>query len=422
MANITTPLLGLVDTAILGHMGASHFLAGASIGSLIITQLYWICGFLKMSMTGISAQAYSESEKIKLQRLITGLYFALGASLIILLFQSLFIKAGLWFLSSSPQAVESANAYFNVRIWGAPAALINMLVIGWLIGQQKTVIVFVWQLVINILNILVSVVLVYGFDMGVAGVATGTLAAEYTGLVIGLTVCFFRIDILTLNWALPRVEAAKSFLSLNANILIRNLILQATLAFVSLVGATYGVQAAAINALMMQFFALIALGLDGIANAVEAMVGEAKGKKAHKELFGAVKVGVIWSTLFAVFYSLLFFFSKDTLVNLFTDQQDIISAFGGYLPILVLLPLISHTCFLFDGVYVGLTEARAMRNTMLISMVFGFLPVYYLTKNSYQNEALWFAMLSFLAWRGFSLCAHFYYKGPAIDSAYKRSQ
>lgn len=368
-------------------------------------------------MTGISAQAYRESDQIKRQRLITGLYFALGVSLIILLFQSLFIKAGLWFLSSSPQAAESAKAYFSVRIWGAPAALINMLVIGWLIGQQKTVTVFVWQLAINILNILVSVVLVYGFDMGVSGVATGTLVAEYTGLVIGLTVCFFRINIFTLNWALPKVDEARSFLSLNANILIRNLILQATLAFVSLVGATYGVQAAAVNALMMQFFALIALGLDGIANSVEAMVGDAKGKNAHKELREAVTVGFIWSTLFAVFYSLLFFFFKDSLVNLFTDQQDIISAFGSYLPILVLLPVISHTCFLFDGVYVGLTEARAMRNTMLISTLFGFLPVYYLTKDNYQNEALWFAMLSFLACRGISLSAHFYYKGRAIYSA-----
>lgn len=396
-------------------MGASHFLAGASIGSLIITQLYWICGFLKMSMTGISAQSYSQAPHIKLQRLITGMYFALSVSVIILVFQTLFINAGLWFLSSSPEAIESASNYFNVRIWGAPAALVNMVLIGWLIGQQKTIHVFIWQLTINILNIIISLFLVYGLDMGVSGVAAGTLIAEYAGLVIGVSICLSRISILKLNWSMPEYSSVKAFFSLNLHILSRNLVLQATLAFVSLVGATYGVEAAAINALMLQFFALIALGLDGIANAVEAMVGNAKGKKARKELLGAVNVGIVWSSIFAVMYSVIFFVAENTLAQLFTDQQDIINAFKDYGLILVLLPLISHMCFLFDGVYIGLTEAKVMRNTMFISTVFGFLPIYYLLKASFGNEALWFAMLSFLAWRGVLLCGHFYYKRRNVE-------
>jgi len=369
-------------------------------------------------MTGISAQNFHQPAHKKIQHLITGIYFAFCVSLLLLAFQSLFINAGLWFLSGSPLAAESAIAYFGIRIWGAPAALINMLFIGWLIGQQKTAIVFFWQLSINFANIILSLLFVYGFELGVSGVAAGTLIAEYAGLVAGFYICFNKHRMLDLDWAIPGVKEAKSFFSLNINILIRNLILQATLAFVSLVGATYGVQAAAINALMMQFFALIALGLDGIANAVEAMVGNAKGKKAREELLSAVTVGIVWSSVFAVFYSLLFFLFQDQLVHLFTDQQDIINAFSNYLLILILLPLISHMCFLFDGVYIGLTEAKTMRNTMFISSVLGFLPVYYLCKSSFANEALWIAMLSFLACRGILLCAHFYYeKGKMSQSS-----
>lgn len=404
LANITTPLLGLVDTAILGHMDASHYLAGASIGTLILTQLYWICGFLKMSITGLSAQAgrgnVDTEEQIRRTRvLVQGVAFGLALGLIFIITQSPILRAGLYFAQSSPLLAESTQAYFSVRIWGAPAALANMALVGWLIGQQKTKTVLLLQVAVNLINILFSLVFVFVFEWGVKGVAAATVVAEFALLILSLAATKGLINIALFRSVWLKWQSVKPLLTLNSDILLRNLALQVTLAFITFKGASMGAQVAATNAILMQFFALIALGLDGVANAVEALVGEAKGKKNSASLMQYVNVGLLWSSLFAVVYAFVFGFFGVQIIQLLTDQVLLQEAAVVYLPIIILLPLLAHWCFLFDGVFVGLSKGKAMRDSMMLSAAFGFFLVWWFVADL-DNLGLWIAMLSFLACRG----------------------
>lgn len=416
LANITTPILGLVDTAILGRMGEVHYLAGAAVGSLIITQVYWICGFIKMSITGLSAQAKGDNDLASLKVVTQGVVIALLLALLLLATQSLILSAGLFFAQAAPEVTTSINDYFSTRIWGAPAALANLVITGWLIGQQKTKLVLMLQIVINIANILLSLLFVYGFSWGVKGVAAATVCAEF--------LMVFWASITLVKWAKqhaikdigsPILSTMKQWfrwlelqpmLSLNSHIFVRNLALQFTLAFVTLKGVQYGTSAAAVNAIMMQFFALIALGLDGIANAVEALVGEAKGRKNKQTLHQYVKVGLVWSSIFAVIYAILFYMLSDTIVSALTHHNTIQTAMLSYTLVIILLPLVAHWCFLLDGVYVGLGKGKTMRNSMLLSTLLGFLPIWYIFKDL-DNMSLWIAMLVFLACRGVFLGGHY---------------
>lgn len=440
LANITTPLLGLVDTAILGRMDGLHFLAGAAIASLILTQLYWVCGFIKMSMTGLSAQSRAAEPLERNKTLVQGCALALVLAGIILLLQVPILHAGLWFAQAQVEVVQNIEEYFYVRVWGAPAALLNLAIIGWLIGQQKGRLILVLQVLVNLINIAASYSFVYFFDMGVKGVATGTIVAEYSMAVLSLLWVhkhYLPLQVLR-QWF--HTQSLSALLSLNTDMLIRNLALQFTLAFVTLKGAQYGTQAAAVNAVLMQFFALIALGLDGIANAVEALVGEVKGQNDLREKTNAktlsgqsysprcealdegdsqkvpnatenplayqVFLGIFWSSVVALLYVLIFWVFGDGILNILTNQEALIQATTGYMWVILLLPVIAHWCFLFDGVYVGLTRGKTMRNNMLISTICVFLPCYFYL-SEYDNQALWMAMFAFLAARGVGLGLHF---------------
>jgi MATE family multidrug resistance protein len=404
LANITTPLLGLVDTAILGHMDATHYLAGASIGTLILTQLYWICGFLKMSITGLSAQAGRGNLDVKEQQrrtkvLVQGVSFGLLLGLLFILLQTPILNAGLYFAQSSELLKESTEAYFSVRIWGAPAALANMALVGWLIGQQKTKSVLMLQVAVNFINIIFSLLFVFVFDWGVKGVAGATVVAEFSLLVFSLALSKRLINISLFESAWLKWIALKPLLSLNSDILLRNLALQLTLAFITFKGASMGAQIAATNAILMQFFALIAVGLDGVANAVEALVGEEKGRKNIKALNHHVKVGLLWSSLFSVLYAFIFWQFGVQIIQTLTDQPVLQKEASNYLGLMILLPMVAHWCFLFDGVFVGLSKGKAMRDSMILSTVFGFFMIWWFVMDL-GNTGLWIALLSFLAFRG----------------------
>jgi MATE family multidrug resistance protein len=404
LANITTPLLGLVDTAILGHMDATHYLAGASIGTLILTQLYWICGFLKMSITGLSAQAGRGNVEIDEQKrrtkvLVQGVSFGLVLGICFIILQSPILNAGLYFAKSSELLAESTQAYFGVRIWGAPAALANMALVGWLIGQQKTKTVLILQVAVNFINIVFSLLFVFVLGWGVKGVAAATVVAEFALLGFSLLATKSLVNIRLFQSAWLNWLSLKPLLTLNSDILFRNLALQLTLAFITFKGASMGAQVAATNAILMQFFALIALGLDGVANAVEALVGEEKGKKNETALAYHVKVGLWWSSLFAVIYTFVFWQFGAQIIQLLTDQVALQKEASSYLGLMVLMPLVAHWCFLFDGVFVGLSKGKAMRDSMILSAAFGFFLIWWFISDL-GNVGLWIALLSFLAFRG----------------------
>ncbi|GAC31237.1 MATE family efflux transporter [Paraglaciecola polaris] len=409
LSNITTPLIGMVDTAVLGHMGSSHYLAGAAIASLILTQTYWLCGFIRMSSTGLSAQAKGQQDGHSKSRVFwQSCSVALVLGLAIWAAHKPLLAMGIHFAQPETQLLEVIQQYFSVRIAGAPAALVNLAIIGWLIGQQKTTQVLYIQVFANLLNAGLSVLLVFVFDAGVKGVAVASVVAEYSILLLGVWVAFNGMGLQKPHWALWRWSSLAQLMSLNGYSFVRNLALQLCLAFVIFQGARFGPLTAASNAIIMQFFALIALGLDGIAYAVEALTGEAKGKRDAEEIKRVVVRGLFWSGVIASLYSLCFVLFGQQIIAVLTDLPELRAFSAEYLLIIWLLPIVSHWCFLLDGVFVGLTRAKAMQNSMLLSALCFFFPSWWLLQG-YQNYALWIALLLLMLGRGLSLGGYFAY-------------
>jgi MATE family multidrug resistance protein len=409
ISHISAPLIGLVDTAVLGHMAGEHFLAGAAVGAMILTQLYWICGFIRMSTTGLSAQAKGRGDHEKAGDLLCqSLFIALVLGLVFILLGSAILQAGLYLASFEAEAADVTARYFNIRVYGAPAALASMALIGWLIGRQSTAIVMLVQVVGNILNVILNILFVFVFDMSVEGVALASISAEYFIFFACLACALKQAVGINFSFSWLKRNKLAQLMVLNSNMLIRNLALQACLAFIAFQGARLGDSIAATNAILMQFFVLIALGLDAIAYAVEALVGEAKGRNDAVAITLAAARGLLWSGIFAIGYSLIFYYFGQGIINLLTDQGPLQASASSYLPIVVLLPIISHWCFLLDGVFVGLTRARAMSNSMLVSCVLVFFPAWLLMAER-GNWALWIALLVFMLARGVSLGGYFIY-------------
>lgn len=409
LANITTPLIGLVDTAVLGHMDGAFHLAGASIGALLLTQVYWICGFIRMSATGLSAQQKGANSILDSSRVLyQSQLIALLLGLAIVLLSGPMLMLGLALSSPEPEVSFAAAQYFNIRVFGAPAALLNLALIGWLIGQQRTKAIMYIQILANILNAGLDVWFVFGLDLGIEGVAYASLVAEYFILWASFTYALkvFPLKSPLTNWF--KFAALKELLKMNSDMLVRNLALQACLAFIIVQGARLGAMTAATNAILMQFFTLIALGLDAIAYSIEALVGEHKGKNHSIATQHTVYRGVVTSSAFALIYSFIFVLFGEQIVNLLTDNVALRMHTERYMIIIWLLPIVAHWCFLYDGVFIGLTRSKAMRDSMLICSILVFFPVWWMAKQ-YENMALWSAMLAFLAARGITLGGYFVY-------------
>lgn len=407
LANITSPLMGMVDTAVLGRLDGAFHLAGAAVAAFIITQVYWICGFLRMTSTGLSAQAKGAGDQQQGFRVfVQGSVLALLIAGLLLLLQLPLLAAGEYFSQPTKDMQHSLQTYFYVRIWGAPAALVNLVLVGWLIGQQCNRAVMWLQIAVNLLNAGLNVLLGLVLEYGVAGVAAASVIAEYTACAAGLWLVLVRTGVMPVPSGWLRLGAMSGLLSLNAEMFVRNLALQMCLAFVTFQGARYGALTAATNAILMNFFVLIALGLDAVAYAVESLVGEAKGEKNGVKIRLACYRGLFWSTLLAILYALVFWWFTPGIVALLTTQQNVIELVLTYAVVVVSMPLVCHWCFLMDGVFIGLTRARAMRNSMLISAFVVFLPCYVLLL-PLQNVGLWIALFAFMLARAITLGGHF---------------
>lgn len=409
LANITTPLIGMVDTAVLGHMDGAFHLAGASIGALLLTQVYWICGFIRMSATGLSAQQKGANSTYGASRVLYQSQFVgLLLGLLIIVLSGPMLMLGLALSAPEPEVSLAASQYFNIRVYGAPAALLNLALIGWLIGQQRTKAIMLIQIFANLLNAGLDVWFVFGLDLGIEGVAYASLIAEYFILLASLAYALRMFSLSSPSLAWIKLSALKELLKMNSDMLVRNLALQACLAFIIVQGARLGAVTAATNAILMQFFTLIALGLDAIAYAIEALVGESKGKNQSIAIQQTVYRGVVTSSVFALLYGLIFLLFGEQIINLLTNNPALRSNIEPYMLVIWVLPLIAHWCFLFDGVFIGLTRSKAMRDSMLICALLVFFPVWWITQQ-HENMALWVAMLAFLAARGITLGGYFVY-------------
>jgi MATE family multidrug resistance protein len=409
LSNITVPLLGLVDIAVVGHLSDPFYLGGVAIGSMIMTFILSMAGFLRMATTGVTAQAYGKGNTdLQLNGLVHGITIAIFLSLIILLLQ-VPIKAAAFTLAGGSEEVQTyGQLYFSIRIFSAPAALTNLVLLGWMLGMQSAK-GPMWHLIFtNVINIVLDLLFVFGFGWGVQGVAIASLIADYSGVLIGLY--FVRMiakeqGIHFTKEALrvwQQWQAIKPLLLINRDIFLRTLCLSICFAFITFEGAKLGDNIVAANAILLNLLMLLSFGLDGIAYAVEALVGKAVGRNNRAELIKSIKDATFWSVLFSVVFTVLFWVSGEDIIRLMSDIDVVVQTAVVYLPWIIAMPIVSLWCFLFDGIFIGLTRAKDMRNSMFIATFGGFFFVWWLSQQ-WGNHALWAAMHGFMLVRGVTL-------------------
>lgn len=409
LSNITVPLLGLIDTAVVGHLPEAYYLGGVAIGSTVVTFVFWLCGFLRMATTGVTAQAYGQADaRLQFKQLIHSLVIAMILALLILILQSPLKWLGFMLAGGSEQVQTYGQLYFSIRIYSAPAALMNLVLLGWMLGMQSAR-GPMWHLILsNCINIVLDLLFVFGFGWGVEGVAAASVIADYCGVAIGLY--FVRViakeNGITVDPQILRFwqrwHELKPILLINRDIFLRTLCLSICFAFMAFEGAKLGDDIVAANAILHNLLLLISFGLDGIAYAVEALVGKAVGKRSRAQLLLTIRLSVFWSLWFAVGFTLLFWLGGETIIGLMTDIPSVVATATVYLPWIIAMPFISMWCFLFDGIFIGLTRAADMRNSMFLSTLVGFFMVWWFTQHM-GNHSLWLAMLCFMLLRGITL-------------------
>lgn len=417
LSNISVPLLGMVDTGVTGHLGSPVYLGAVAIGSTIFGFLYTGMNFLRMGTTGIAAQRFGANDN-------DGLRVSLGQALIVSLLIALVLIAAqvpigqfaINLIGGEADVQKNALIYFSIRIWSAPGTLANFVLIGWFLGLQNARVPLLIFLTINITNIVLDLWFVLVLGMQVDGVALASVIAEYVGLAVGLGFAARALRERAGHWPfarLFRIRAYGAFFAVNTNLFIRTIALTFTYAFVTAQGARLGGLVLAANAILMNLQSLTAFALDGFAHAAEALVGKAVGEKRRDVLEHSVKLALKWSLIFAIGFCLLYVVIGPVLIRVLTDLPDVRDTAMQFLPWLIVSPVISVWSFLYDGVYVGATRAREMRDIMVFSTFMVFIPSWYLLQG-FGNHGLWLAFTLFMASRG--ICMHAWYRRKVLPT------
>ena len=417
LSNVSVPLLGMVDTGVVGHLESPVYLGAVAIGATIFGFLYTGMNFLRMGTTGIAAQRYGADDYDGLRvSLGQALIVAQLIALVLLVLQAPLGRLALGLIGAEPDVAAFALEYFSIRIWSAPGTLANYALIGWFLGLQNARVPLLIFLTINLTNIVLDLVFVLGLGMKVDGVALASVIAEYTALLVALGFAARELKKRAGHWPLARlfrVRAYAAFFSVNANLFIRTLALMFTYFFVTAQGARLGGLVLAANAVLLNLANLTSFALDGIAHAAEALVGKAVGQRNRSSVEESVKLCLKWSLYFAAGLSIAYLLGGRYIVNLLTDLPDVRATTMIYLPWFIVSPLVAMWSFLYDGVYVGATRAKAMRDIMIISTFLVFLPAWFLLQG-FGNHGLWAAFTLFLASRGIGM--HIGYRRQLLPS------
>jgi multidrug resistance protein, MATE family len=401
VANLTTPLIGIVSTMAIGRLGDATLLGGVAVASVLFDCMFWLFAFLRMSTVAFTAQSLGAGETTELRViLVRGFIVAavIGAALILLQIPLATILLGM--MGGSEGVTHAAKTYFTIRVWSAPMALGNYVVLGWLIGQARARLALSTQITINLINAAATALLVLVFDFGIAGAAIAAVIAETAGLLLGIAIAG-RLT----HWklAIPFAtlfDRAKlmRMLSVNRDIMLRTASLIAVWLFFAAQGARAGDTALAANAVLNNFLLISAFFLDGLANAAEQLCGRALGARDRDGFAGAVKLVMIWGFGFALAVAAVFALFGPALIELMTASVDVRRLAREFLPFVIFTPLLGVFAFGYDGVYIGATWARDMRNLMLLSLLI-FLAAW-LALRSFGNAGLWGALLVHYAARG----------------------
>lgn len=402
LTNISVPLLSTVDTILMGHFSATH-LGAVGIGSMIFNFLYWNFGFLRMGTVGITAQAYgAQRQSDMIHTVLRALLLAFIISLILIVLQWPIREGMVYLMQATPELTPLTYQYFNVRVWAAPATLGLYGLFGFFFGMQNVFTPMILTIFINIINIILSYLFIYQFGMDVQGVAWGTVLAQYAGLFIGLYIFNRKYHYLFSSFrkkVFLDLAPLKDFFRINRDIFIRTLSLSTTFFFFYSQSAKSGEIALAANVVLLQYTNWMSFGVDGFAYATESMVGKYKGANQDSSLKNTIQYSMYWGMGLAVLYSLVYGIFGESLLWVFTDEAEVIAFAKPLLFWIILIPIIGTPSYIWDGVFIGLTASRSMRNTMLLALAV-FLLTYYLTKPMYGISSLWIALSVFLLLRG----------------------
>ena len=403
VSNITVPLLGLIDVAITGHLGSSAYIGAIAVGGMLFNIIYWMFAFLRMGTSGMTSQALGArnlTEVVSL--LLRALAVALSISVLMLCLQVPVQQAALAAIAPSAEVLRHTVAYFNICIWGAPAALALFVLNGWFVGMQNSRIPMVVAVTQNVVNILLSLMLVYGLELGIKGVALGTVLAQYAGLAVAmlLLVCHYSRLRKYLCWRLVMTKGALlKFFMLNKDIFLRTCCLILVHFFFISAGARQGDTELAVNTILMQLFTLYSYIMDGFAFAGEAMVGKAVGARSRSIYHDSIKHLFRWGWGLGVLFTLAYWLLGRPFLALLTDSEAVIASADVYQPWTLLFPLCGMAAFIWDGIYIGATATRGMLLSMTAGMVV-FFAMYFTFVPVWGNHGLWLAFVSYLAVRG----------------------
>lgn len=401
VANITVPLLGLIDTAITGHLGSSVYIAAIALGGMMFNMVYWLFNFLRMGTGGLTAQAYGAEKNDEAVRvLLRSLILGGGIAALFILLQEPILHLTFTFVETDATLMATARTYFHILVWGAPAVLGMYCFTGWFLGMQNARYPMWISILQNLINIVVSLMLVFGLGWKIEGVACGTLVAQYAGLGMAIILCRKRYGRLFRRESfhgLGDKGTWKQFFAINRNIFLRTLCLVGVTTCFTATGTSYGPDILAANALLMQLFILYSYFMDGFAFAGEAIGGRCVGqgnleefRRTTSRLF---RIGIGCAAIFALLYVI---FGTEFL-HLLTDESEVVETARRWLPAACLIPAVSLAAFLFDGLFIGATATKEMLISMATATTVFFLLVQFLPAG---NTVLWTAFLAYLGMRG----------------------
>ena len=403
ISNITVPLLGLVDVAIVGHLGAASYIGAIAVGGMLFSMIYWVFGFLRMGTSGLAAQAFGRRNLDEVSLVFVrslGIGVALGLCLVAL--QVPILSVAFQWVDTTDEVRRLASLYFSICVWGAPAVLGLYSFSGWFVGMQNSRFPMYIALVQNVVNIVASLAFVFIGKMGVAGVALGTLIAQYAGFLLALLLWMVYYGRLwpRIRWTVVcEAGAMQAFFKLNRDIFLRTLCLVAVTVFFTSQGAREGEVVLAVNTLLMQLFTLFSYVMDGFAYAAEALTGRYVGAQNGDGLRRLVRVLFTWGAGLAIAFTLVYALGGESFLALLSNVPSVLVASRAYFGWAVAIPVAGVAAFLWDGIFVGATLSREMLRSMWIASASFFL-VYFTLHPLLGNHALWIAFLSYLALRG----------------------
>lgn len=403
ISNITVPLLGLVDIAIVGHLGDDSLIGGIAIGTAVFNFIYWNFAFLRMGASGCTAQAYGARNFTEIASVfVRALILALAAALLLVVFQRPIGHAVFLLMDGTPHTMSYAADYFYARIWAAPATISMFAFHGWYIGMQNSRFPMYISIGVNVVNLIFCLWFALGLGWGIVGVAWGTVVAQYSGLV--LSIVLWGVYYRRFLWYIRireclKLDALLAFFKINRDIFLRTACIVVVYTFFTSASSGMGDTMLAVNTLLMQLFTLFSYLMDGFAYAGESLAGRYTGAHNVQALNRCVRLLLVWGGVVAVLYTGIYAFGWRTVLSLFTESPAILSEAGGYVGWLIAIPLVAFIPFTIDGILIGATRTAVMRDSVFLSTAL-FFAVYYGFRSVIGNNALWAAFLLFLIARG----------------------